>query len=123
MATIPIKANKLPKELQARFRAIPKTVLRGLNIGAMRGKAILQHRTPVSTGRLKAAWRVRKGTRWANQYGSGNTNPEIQNSAPHAGIIEEGARPHPVSLEGIQSLTRWARRTPHLFSMSSLFWR
>ena len=33
----------------------------------------------------------------------------IVNSAPHVGILELGARPHPVSAEGIAALTRWAQ--------------
>lgn len=34
----------------------------------------------------------------------------VTNSAPHAPIIEEGARPHKVSREGLEMIARWVRR-------------
>lgn len=33
----------------------------------------------------------------------------VINSAPYAGIIERGARPHPVNQKGIEKLILWAR--------------
>lgn len=34
---------------------------------------------------------------------------EVSNNAPHAGIIELGARPHAVSEEGFQAIKEWVR--------------
>lgn len=34
----------------------------------------------------------------------------LYNDSPHAGIIELGARPHPVSLEGQEAIRGWVRR-------------
>lgn len=34
----------------------------------------------------------------------------VSNDAPHAGIVELGARPHPVSKEGQEAIKRWAMR-------------
>jgi hypothetical protein len=34
----------------------------------------------------------------------------LENNAPHAGIIEHGARPHPVSAEGFLNIFDWAWR-------------
>lgn len=34
----------------------------------------------------------------------------VYNDAPHAGIVELGARPHPVSREGIEAIAAWVRR-------------
>ncbi len=36
--------------------------------------------------------------------------PVVENDAPHAGVIEDGARPHPVSMEGQQAIKEWAMR-------------
>ena len=52
-------------------------------------------------GILKAGWRAR---------GLASKGAEVVNDAPHAGIIELGARPHPVSKEGVQAIARWAAR-------------
>lgn len=37
----------------------------------------------------------------------------VINDAPHAGIIELGARPHPVSKEGVLAIAAWVRRKLH----------
>lgn len=71
-----------------------------MKLAAHRGRTLLVRKSPVDRGNFKNAWRVRTIAGGA----------EIQNDAPYAGIIELGARPHPVSREGIEALTGWARR-------------
>lgn len=34
----------------------------------------------------------------------------VHAEAPHSGVVELGARPHPVSREGIENIAGWARR-------------
>ena len=53
---------------------------------------------------LKAAWKERSGGTGAR------TVLTVLNDAPYAGIVEHGARPHQVSLEGRAALAGWARR-------------
>jgi hypothetical protein len=38
------------------------------------------------------------------------TGASVTNNAPHAGIVELGARPHKVSREGIDSIQGWVKR-------------
>jgi hypothetical protein len=52
----------------------------------------------------KNAWQVRK------QGGKGFTRVSLQNTAPYSGVLERGARPHPVSAEGWLSIFRWVLR-------------
>ena len=69
---------------------------RGVKIAKQRGVALLKRRTPVDTGMMKNAWA-------ATKFG-------IENSAPYAGIIERGARPHKVNREGVEAIRDWVLR-------------
>lgn len=73
---------------------------------AMRGKAILRKRGPVDQGQLKNSWMV-------DRNAEGNVN--LTSTAPHAGVIEEGARPHAVSAAGYEAIYNWVRRNRHFF--------
>jgi hypothetical protein len=94
--SIRIRPEELGPELRRRARNMPKVINKGLNKAAHRGRSMLVKKTPVDMGQMKNSWRVIK--------------TDIVNDAPHAGIIEEGARPHKVNAAGIASLTAWARR-------------
>lgn len=67
---------------------------------ARRGVATLTRRTPRYLGQMANSWKDS-----AQPYGA-----RIRNDAPHAGVIEAGARPHGISPEGMESLTQWAQR-------------
>jgi len=100
---IKIHPKDLRPELQTRLRkSVPRAVKTGMRLGAERGRTMLVRKTPVSSGQMKSAWKVRTGRRGL---------PVIENDAPHAGIVEGGARPHGVNREGIEALTQWALRT------------
>ena len=94
MPTIDMK--KLSKELGKLQERIKKDIDLGVSRSTQRGRSLLVRKTPVDQGQAKAGWRA--------------TNNLITNSAPHIGILERGARPHKVSREGIESLTRWVMR-------------
>jgi len=99
---IKCSAAELPKLLERQGTGAGRAVARGMMNGAYHGMSILVRRSPVYLGQLKASWRVT--THVAGKY----RVPEIENTAPHVGIVEAGARPHPVSREGVEALTRWA---------------
>lgn len=107
--SIRVHPDDLANELLARFARMPEVIIDGLNEAANEGVAILARRTPRATGSTAAQWRVRPGRAYRNQYGRGGILPEIYNGAPHVGVLEMGARPHPVSADGIAALTRWAQ--------------
>ena len=80
--------------------------LLGATIGARKARALLVKRSPTDLGQLRASWRVRPG----RLQGNAIQMPSIENDAPHAGIVELGARPHGVNLEGRIALYEWVRR-------------
>src|SRR5262245_53500565 len=51
-------------------------------------------------GTFKNAWRYEATDKGATTF----------NDAPYAGVIELGARPHPVSREGVELITQWVMR-------------
>lgn len=113
VGVIKIRPQDLPRGIMQRTDAVKKAILTGTVNGAMRGRAILVRETPVDQGQLRASWKVR-------QRILGNIIAELFNDAPHAGIVEAGARPHPVNRAGIFALTRWAWRNRGLFGLRSL---
>jgi hypothetical protein len=77
--------------------------------GAERGRSFIVTRTPADQGQLRASWKVRQGIATAIQRGTAML-AELINDAPHAGIVERGARPHTVSPEGWMAIYDWVIR-------------
>jgi len=99
--SIKIDLSNLQRELSNRVVKTKQLVEEGLLSGAKKSLRILVKNTPEDTGELSKSWKVHKAM-------NGVT---IENDAPYAGVVEEGARPHGVNAEGIRSLTAWAGRT------------
>ncbi len=59
---------------------------------------------------LKASWHVVRVVGTSRLGNRGGLLAELINDAPHAGIIEHGARPHGVSREGWDAIYEWVRR-------------
>lgn len=85
------------KDLRQIQRDTKAAIKFGLRNAARGSVAILAARSPKDTGQLKAGWKIRRDT-------------QVYNDAPHAGIIEEGARPHNVSYEGRRAILEWVGR-------------
>lgn len=92
--------SQLPHELVVRFKKAPHVMERASYLAAQRGRTLLVGKSPVDRGQFKNAWTVRRT----------KTGVDVINDAPYAGIIELGARPHPVSQEGIEALVGWVWR-------------
>jgi hypothetical protein len=115
MATVTIDPRDVPAMIEETNRGMLQAIQRGGNRGAERGRTFIAKKTPVDLGQLKASWYV-----WRGYEGSGAIPmvqgvrelvlAELRNTAPHAGIVELGARPHPVSPEGWAAIYEWARR-------------
>lgn len=96
---IQITAKDLSRDLKRRFRKARTSLNKAIRSSSRRGRTLLARRTPVDQGVMKNAWRAAK------------TGPAaIVNDAPHAGIVETGARRHKVNRAGIESLLEWAQR-------------
>jgi hypothetical protein len=97
MTVVTVKPGQLGATLTRSIKIQQEGIKRGIQRAKVRAIGVLKANTPKNdTGLLKNAWIV---------TGSGVTN-----TAPHAGIIERGARPHSVNREGIEALTEWVRR-------------
>lgn len=116
-AVIRTTPAKLAGQLKRRNSRTLVAIARGALRGAHRGRAIIVRETPVDQGQLKQAWRVLPGTAPATRGARGawsrfvnQTLAELRNLAPHAGIVELGARPHSVSPEGWLAIYDWVVR-------------
>ncbi len=104
-----IAIEDLPAELEATDARMRSAISYGARAGAERGRAFMVKHTPADLGQLKASWKV-KTVPAPNVLGGDVTLAELINDAPHAAIVEFGARPHKVSAEGWQAIYEWARR-------------
>ena len=95
-----LTAKQLAKLLEKRAQESPEVFRRASVVAAQRARTALVKKTPVDQGIMKNAWHTVTTADGAR----------VENLAPHAGIVEGGARPHPVSAEGIAALTEWAIR-------------
>lgn len=98
---IRVSLQELPDEVRKRLQGTVREIAGpALRAGALRCQAALAKKTPVYTGMAKAGWTVRRlpgpEPGWATE-----------NGVPYLGVVEGGARPHAVSREGIEALTRW----------------
>lgn len=100
MVVVPLTPQQLAARLKRDAERLPHAVVLGIRAGAQRGRTLLVRRSPVYTGQFKNSWRVR----------SVPAGAVLSNDAPHAGIIECGARPHAVSRDGVEALREWVRR-------------
>lgn len=96
--SIRVTPAQLASDLRKRTRTLPKEIQKGIVSGMHRGRTLLSRKTPVDVGQMKASWRINPHTL------------ALVNNAPHAGIIEGGARPHKVNRAGREALERWAMR-------------
>lgn len=107
MASISIKPSQLAGALRAEARHVRGAIKTGAMRAANRGKGVLVERTKeadkVGLGQYIRSFEALRGT-------SSTTLAMLVNTAPMAGVIELGARPHPVSDEGREAIARWAIR-------------
>ena len=89
--------------------AVRRALAVGAERGAERGRSFIVRQTPVDQGQLKASWRVLPRLSAAVKAGS-QVLAELMNDAPHAGIVERGARRHSVSPEGWMAIYDWVMR-------------
>lgn len=106
--SITIEAKDASKFLRALDQAARRKMRIALQSGAERGRSIMVRRTPVDTGHMRAAWRV-------FMTALGNEAAKLTNDHPAIGVVEAGARPHPVSDLGILAIERWVGRHPDIW--------
>jgi hypothetical protein len=100
MATVKIDGSRMGAVFRAMAKRHPAAVRAGLRDGAERGRTAMKRLTPVDLALMINAWEVHN-----QPYGA-----SLDNTAPYAGIIEGGARPHGVSAEGRLAIRDWVMR-------------
>ena len=108
---IEIKPSQLGAALRGEAAKVAGAIERGAMRAAHRGKGHLVRETErkgiTDMGQYKGSFEVK---RRAAIEGTHSVVAEITNTAPMAGVIEVGARPHPVSKEGVEAIARWVQR-------------
>jgi len=97
---VQMTVGQLQEQLKKDGKDLPEVALRALRGGARHGEQFLASESPVDLGAYKAAWRTEDVADGAH----------LNNTAPYAGVIEDGARPHEVSKGTIAAVAAWAER-------------
>ena len=104
MSVVSIKPAQLAPKLMAQHKGMHRAMFVAAKKAAYRFKATLMAACDdegiTDTGMLKNSWKVSSDSKGSSVF----------STAPHAGIIELGCRPHPVSKEGREAIAGWARR-------------
>jgi hypothetical protein len=100
MTTFRVTPDGLAVQLRKLAKTSPKVLRKGLVRAARRGQAHMPGQTPTDMGQLRNGWRVLEGA----------DGIRLENSAPHAGVVELGARPHKVNAAGRKAIAEWAMR-------------
>ncbi len=116
-SVVTINIRDLPDALRRDEARVRAAIARGARAGAERGRAFIAKRTPTDLGQLKASWKVIPGPTVVPPSGT-LTLTQLQNTAPHAGVVEMGARPHAVNPEGWAAIYEWVRRHPEMYTHS-----
>lgn len=103
MKRLQVGLGNLDKIIASATAQARQAIEAGARASARRLQANFVIKTPKDSGLMKAAWQT-------VELNAGNALAQLINSAPYAGIVEEGARPHPVSQEGREPITLWVRR-------------
>lgn len=99
--------SQVPGLVKRIDRAVYRGMVAGIRRGAFAGKRHMVKASPTDRGDLRRSWRVERGVVPTR----GDAEPaRLVNDAPHAGIVEGGARPHSVNRAGRESLMGWVRR-------------
>lgn len=98
--TIKLPLGQLPFRIQKNAKAIKKVIKNGTRKAAEKSMRLLKSKTPVDLANAKNAWQV---------LTQGDTYI-INNDSPYIGVLDRGARPHPVSLEGQELILAWIYR-------------
>lgn len=112
---IRLQAKDLPRAIRQRNKATKRAIAHGALRGAERGRTIIARKTPKSSGQLKGAWRARPGR--LSRFRRTSVIATLVNNAPHASVVERGAKPHPVGPEGVKALTEWVWKNRGKFGL------
>lgn len=101
------RLKQLPEIYERHNTRVREAVMRAQRSACHAGKVIVKRATPKDRGLAQNSWQANMGPK--------NARPPtpaawLSNSAPHIGILEKGARPHKVSLQGQRAIYEWVER-------------
>lgn len=105
MTVINMGHGQIGPELIARAKKTPGVINKAMKRSAMKARTKLARKTPKDLGQAKAGWKVSSLIK-----GTSRSRIDVYNDAPHVGVIELGARPHGVNLEGRIAIYEWVLR-------------
>ncbi len=105
---ISVEPKRIGKVAKRLFNKVFRASWQGAIRGAFLAKKHLVTLSPTDRGDLRRSWSVKK--RKVPGRVKGGRPAILINDAPHAGIIEGGARPHKVGREGVESIAGWVAR-------------
>lgn len=111
MSVVTVTEAQLPTVLRWHAAGTARAIVRGVRKSMNKAKRHLVSVTPKDKGGARKGWKVKTTgtpTEVTNQLHG--TIGEIANDSPIIGILEMGARPHPVSLEGQEAIFQWVLR-------------
>lgn len=124
MSRFVIRPDQLPGALKTSGEASRVAVQLAAFRAAVRTQTLLKRRSRKlanDRGVYANAWQVQPRSvrtyRKAKLFGRREIC-RVENLTPYAGVIELGARPHPVSLEAQKSIREWVRRNLRVASWS-----
>ena len=111
MSVVTVTEAQLPTLLRWHAEGTGRAIVRGVRKSLQKAKRHLVSVTPKDKGAARRGWKVKTAgtptevtSRFQGLIGA------IENDSPIIGILEEGARPHPVSLEGQEAIYQWVLR-------------
>lgn len=103
MTTVAMSA--LPKLLERHSAKTVEACAKGMRSAARYARGYLVRVTPKDRGLAQHGWKVYEG-----RLGGPALMAQVFNDCPYIGILEKGARPHPVSAEGRFAIYEWVVR-------------
>src|SRR5512141_3171137 len=111
MSVITVTEAQMPTLLRWHAEGTGRAIVRGVRRSLQRAKRHLASVTPKDKGGARKSWKVRTaGTPTEVTSHFQGKIGEIASDSPIMGILEEGARPHPVSKEGQEAIFQWVLR-------------
>lgn len=104
---IEVDIKRLPAVLRGREREVLRACTLGVRSAARYAVGFLLRKTPKDRGGAQHGWTLYAV---AARHAKAGKLAEVYNHNPIIGILELGARPHPVSLEGQRAIYEWVER-------------
>lgn len=120
MSVVTVTEAQLPTLMRWHAESTGRAIVRGARKSMQKAKRHLVSVTPKDRGKARRGWKVKTaGTPTEVTTGNGLIG-SVENDNPYIGILENGARPHPVSVEGQEAIYQWVLRHIRLVGSTTM---